>query len=117
MAKIVAAWESCTKLDEIRADFIASNKAIIDKFNNALELSIKRQINYVFVLPLHGKEMRFQVIAQAIDFLSTYDSLPEDATIDRYIVGIAFNDGSQINCTFMDKQMAVDFLQRNAMHN
>lgn len=117
LAKIVAAWKNCTKLDEIRKDFIASNKAIIDKFNNALELSIKRQINYVFVLPLHGKEMRFQGIAQAIDFLANYDSLPKDATIDRYIVGIAFNDGSQINCTFMDKQMAVDFLQRNAMYN
>lgn len=117
LAKIVSAWENCTKLDQIRKDFITSNKAIIDKFINALELSIKRQINYVFVLPLHGKEMRFQGIAQAIDFLSNYDSLPEDATIDRYIVGIAFNDGSQINCTFMDKQMAVDFLQRNAMYN
>lgn len=117
LAKIVDAWENCTKLDQIRNDFIASNKAIIDKFNNALELSIKRQINYVFVLPLHGKEMRFQGIEQAIDFLANYDSLPEDATIDRYIVGITFNDGSQINCTFMDKQMAVDFLQRNAMYN
>ena len=45
------------------------------------------------------------------------ETMPEDATIDRYIVGIAFNDGSQINCTFMDKQMAVDFLQRNAMYS
>lgn len=117
LSKIVTALKKCKKLDEIRQDFIASNKAIIDKFNNALELSIKRQINYVFVLPLHGKEMRFQGISQAINFLSNYDSLPEDATIERYIVGIAFNDGSQINCTFMDKQLAVDFLQRNAMYN
>jgi len=116
LAKIVEAWKNCKKLDEIRNDFISSNKAIIDKFNNALELSIKRQINYVFVLPLHGKEMRFQGIPQAIDFISQYDTLPEDATIDRYIVGIAFNDGSQINCMFKDKQMAVDFLQRNTMY-
>lgn len=117
LAMIVDTWEKCEKLDEIRDDFIAANKAIIDKFNYALELSIKRQINYVFVLPLHGKEMRFQGVNQAIDFLSLYDKLPDDATIDRYIVGIAFNDGSQINCMFKDKQLAVDFLTRNAMYN
>lgn len=117
LAKIVDAWENCKKLDEIRNDFIASNKDIIDKFNNALETSIKRQINYVFVLPLHGKEVRFIGTPQAIDFLSKYNKLPNDATIDRYIVGIAFNDGSQINCMFKDKQMAVDFLTRNAMYN
>lgn len=116
LKNIISAWKSCTKLDEIRQDFIASNKTITDKFINALELSIKRQINHVFVLPLHGKEMRFQGISQAIDFISNYDTLPDDATIDRYIVGITFNNGSQINCTFMDKQMAIDFLQRNAMY-
>lgn len=117
LAKIIDAWEKCQKLNEIRNDFIASNKAIIDKFNNALELSIKRKINYIFVLPLHGKEMRFQGINQAINFLSQYSKLPDDAAIDRYIVGISFNDGSQINCMFKEKEMAVDFLRRNAMYN
>ncbi len=115
LVKIVDAWKHCKKLFEIKNDFIASNKDIIDKFTNALELSIKRQINYVFVLPLHGKEMHFQRISEAIDFLSQYDKLPDDATIDRYIVGIAFNDGSQINCMFKEKQMAVEFLKRNAV--
>lgn len=115
LVKIVDAWKHCKKLVDIRNDFIASNKDIIDKFTNALELSIKRQINYVFVLPLHGKEMSFQRISEAIDFLSQYDKLPDDATIDRYVVGIAFNDGSQINCMFKEKQMAVEFLKRNAV--
>ena len=117
LATIVDTWEKCQKLDEIRHDFIIANKTIIDKFNYALELSIKRQINYVFVLPLHGKEIRFHGVNQAIAFLSQYDKLPDDATIDRYIVGIAFNDGSQINCMFKDKQLAVDFLTRNAVYN
>ena len=115
LVKIVDAWKHCKKLVDIRNDFIASNKGIIDKFTNALELSIKRQINYVFVLPLHGKEMSFQRISEAIDFLSQYDKLPDDATIDRYVVGIAFNDGSQINCMFKERQMAVEFLKRNVV--
>ena len=58
LATIVDTWEKCQKLDEIRHDFIIANKTIIDKFNYALELSIKRQINYVFVLPLHGKYLQ-----------------------------------------------------------
>lgn len=115
LAKIVKSWEDCTETDKIKADFIRSNRTEIDKFVNALEASIKRQIDYVFVLPLHGKEMRFADTAQAISFLSGYANIPDDAVIDRYIVGITFNDGSQINCMFKEKQMAVDFLSRNAV--
>ena len=59
--------------------------------------------------------MRFADTAQAISFLSGYANIPDDAVIDRYIVGITFNDGSQINCMFKEKQMAVDFLSRNAV--
>ena len=115
LASIVQKWENCDKIEEIKTHFIQSNKNEIDKFVNSLEVSIKRQIDYVFVLPLHGKEMRFTDISQAISFLSGYTNIPDDAVIDRYIVGITFNDGSQINCMFKDKQMAVDFLNRNAI--
>ena len=69
----------------------------------------------MFVLPLHGKEMRFSDIKQAISYLTEYSSIPEDAIIDRYVVGIAFNDGSHINCVFRDKEMAIGFLYRNTV--
>ena len=115
LKKIVKNWRNSTKIEDIRADFISANKSEIDRFVNALEASIRRQVDYIFVLPLHGKEMRFTEISQAISFLSTYSYIPNDAVIDRYIVGITFNDGSQINCTFKDKQMAVSFLNRNAI--
>lgn len=111
--KIITAWEHSDKIGNIKQDFINENQKEIDKFLNALELSIKRQIKYIFVLPLHGKEVRFQEINKAIEFLSIYNSLPKNAKIDRYVVGIAFNDGSKIDCMFKDKQMAVDFLRRN----
>lgn len=115
LVKIVEKWESCTKIQDIKKDFIASNRKEIRDFLTALEASIKRQISYIFVLPLHGKEMRFVEIPQAINYLDTYSQMPVDAEIDRYIVGIAFNDGSQINCMFKDKQMAIDFLKRNSI--
>lgn len=115
LEKIVKNWENSSKIDEIKSDFISTNKTEINKFLNALEASIKRQIDYIFVLPLHGKERRFTEIAQAISFLVDYSNIPSDATVDRYIVGISFNDGSQINCMFKDKQMAIDFLNRNAV--
>lgn len=102
-------------MDRIGKDIIKSNKAEVDLFINALETSLKRQIDYIFVLPLHGKEMRFQKLEPAIKFIDDYTILPKDASIDRYIIGIFYNDGTQINCVFKDKYMAIDFLNRNAM--
>ena len=86
------------------------------EFMNDLESSLKRQINYIFVLPLHGKEQRFVSLNQAIEYLNDYKELPEDSIIDRYVVGIKFNNSSEINCMFKDKQMAMDFLKRNSLY-
>lgn len=115
LSQIVKNWKNCSDLEKIKKDFINKNKQEIDQFLKALEASIRRQIEYVLVLPLHGKEMRFSDINQAISYITEYTAIPEDAIIDRYIVGIAFNDGSQINCIFRDKEMAVDFLHRNSV--
>lgn len=115
LAQIVKNWEACSNLEKIKKDFIKTNIKEIDEFLKALENSIRRQIEYVFVLPLHGKEMRFTDIKQAISYLTEYSAIPEDAIIDRYVVGLAFNDGSQINCIFRDKEMAIDFLHRNSI--
>lgn len=115
LGKIVKSLEKCTKLNDIKKEFISSNKKEIDAFLNSLELSVRRQINYIFVLPLHGREVRFVDVSKAVDFLSTYSAIPADAPVDRYIVGIEFNDGSNINCMFKDKQMAINFLKKNAI--
>lgn len=114
LSEIVQHIKACDSLEQIGKDLLSSNKKEIKSFVNALELSIKRQIDYIFVLPLHGKEVRFNNLESAINFIKEYTNLPDDASIDRYIVGIFFNDGSQINCMFKDKLMAIDFLKRNA---
>lgn len=114
LSKIVDSFKSCTVLNNVQKDLISSNKKEIDAFLNALELSIKKQIDYILVLPLHGKEIRFNSLDSAISFIQEYSSIPDDASIDRYVVGVYFNDGSQINCVFKDKLMAIDFLERNS---
>lgn len=60
--------------------------------------------------------MRFNSLNSAISYITEYSNIPKDATIDRYVVGIFFNDGSQINCVFKDKLMAIDFLKRNSQY-
>lgn len=114
LTEIVDRVKACNSLDKIGRDLLNSSKKEIKSFVNALELSIKRQIDYIFVLPLHGKEVRFNTVESAISFIKEYSKIPEDATIDRYVVGIFFNDGSQVNCVFKDQLMAIDFLLRNA---
>ncbi len=114
LSEIVERFKNCAVLDKIREDLILSNTKEIHSFVEALELSIKKQIDYIFVLPLHGREMRFNSLDSAISFIQEYSTIPADAIIDRYVVGIFFNDGSQINCVFKDKLMAIDFLKRNS---
>ena len=116
LSVIVDRFKNCAVLDKIAEELIASNKKEICSFVGALELSIKKQIDYIFVLPLHGKEMRFNSLDSAISYIQEYSTIPKDATIDRYVVGIYFNDGSQINCVFKDKLMAIDFLKRNSQY-
>lgn len=116
LSVIVDRFKNCAVLDKIAEELIASNKKEICSFVGALELSIKKQIDYIFVLPLHGKEMRFNSLDSAISYIQEYSNIPKDATIDRYVVGIFFNDGSQINCVFKDKLMAIYFLKRNSQY-
>lgn len=116
LSTIVDRFRNCTVLDKIAEELIAANKEDICAFVDVLELSIKKQIDYIFVLPLHGKEMHFNSLNSAISYIQGYSKIPKDATIDRYVVGIFFNDGSQINCVFKDKLMAIDFLKRNSQY-
>lgn len=111
---IVDRFKNCKDLDKIGDDIIASNETEIDTFLASLELTLERQIDYIFVLPLHGKEVRFTNPDSAVSFIEEYDIMPHDAVIDRYVVGIFYNDGTQINCVFRDKARAIDFLKREA---
>ncbi|MDE6716684.1 MAG: hypothetical protein K2J70_00695 [Muribaculaceae bacterium] len=117
LSEIIDRIKRCKELDKIGKELLKANKKEIALFINALELSIKRQIDYIFVLPLHGKEMRFDNLDSAISFIKKYSEIPEDAIIDSYVIGILFNDGSHINCVFKDKEMAIDFLNRNVTVN
>lgn len=114
LLKIAKSLEACKKINLIKKDFLESNKDVINEFLKSLEMCFKRQINYICVLPLHGKEEHFSDINNAINFILRYKDMPNDATIDRYVISIAYNDGSQVNCMFKDKDLAIDFLNRNA---
>ncbi len=112
--KIVSKFKTCGILDRIKQDLITSNRKEIDCFLKSLEDSIKRQINCILVLPLHGKERHFNSLDSAINYIEDYSTMPADAVLDRYVIQIFFNDGSNVNCTFNDKLMTIDFLKRNS---
>ena len=116
-SKKVKEFKHCKNLQAISDELINSNQETINGFLSALETTLKRQIKYIYVLPLHGMEARFADTQQAIAYLNEYTTLPLKASIISYVIGIVFNDGSQINSQFKDKQMAEDFLHRNANYN
>lgn len=113
LAQIVRKFSSCKNLDLIRQDFIEANQDIIKGFMDALEASLRRRIKSIFILPLHGKGIKFTNLQQAITYIQGYAEIPTDAPLDRIAICIDFNDGSCIKCEFKDKDMAMNFLHRN----
>lgn len=111
LKKIIRQLNKTKNIKDIEQDFILSNKGDIDVFMSSLESTLKRNIDYVFILPLHGKETKFNNIEDAWLFLDGYSTLPEDASINRYIVGIRYNNGSSIDCSFNSKLEVENFLK------
>lgn len=113
LSEIVEEFKSCKKMNLIRCDFIESNREQIQNFMDALEASLRRRINNIFILPLHGQGVRFTNFENAIEFIQNYNEIPKNAPLDRIAICIDFNDGSCIKCEFKDKELAKDFLRRN----
>ncbi len=99
--------------EAFRGAFIAHNDKIISNFLTKLENFLKRQISYISVIPLHGRESKFVTVDQTINFLISYHGVPTNVTVNRYIIEIVYNDGSRISCDFREKSAALNYLRNN----
>ncbi len=82
----------------------------LDTFASALNSSLTRTIQYVYVLPLHGSRRNLGDVARAIAFIESFDETSTGAPFVRYEVGVRYCNGDEIRGHFEDKAAAVAFL-------
>lgn len=87
-----------------------TRKDIADFFG-ALDKTVKRRIEKIIVIPLHGREAECASVAEAITFLSSYDSSSVQGKVYKYEIHIRYNNGDKITAEFVEKTAALDFLR------
>jgi hypothetical protein len=110
--KKVDAYEA---LDNAGRERIANSlrtlhRADLDRFAAALEKSLTRTIESVFVLPLHGSPHVLTSVAEAIAFVETFSEGSSIWPISKYEVQVRYSNSDEIRGQFQDKRSAIQFL-------
>ena len=99
-------------LEEVRKEILKTCEPEIKQFVTELAASYNRKIKTICILPLHGKRTEVVDVEKAIDFINSYESLPDDYQLEYIQVIVTYNNGTIIQCQFKEKEEAVDFLKR-----
>jgi hypothetical protein len=88
-----------------------SQAAMIDHFIAALSTVVSRQIDRIIVLALHGKSQEVITIADAINFIESYNDPGRAIRVERFEIQVRYNNGDIVSGSFKDKEGAVEFLR------
>ncbi len=112
-ARRVRAWRalSAGKRRSVAVALVKLNDGRIQSFLDALRKSATRQIEQIYVLPLHGASARIATIEEAIQYVERYDEGRPENRLVRYEVRIVYSNGDRIEGQFKDKESAIAFLQ------
>jgi len=84
----------------------------IGEFLSALDNVVKRCIERIIVIPLHGRETECSSVGEAIAFLSSYESSPVQGAVYKYEIHIRYSSGDRVTAEFTEKNAAMEFLRR-----
>ncbi|HEY7426481.1 MAG TPA: hypothetical protein VH682_19765 [Gemmataceae bacterium] len=90
-------------------------QAPLKAFLGTLDASLSRRIVGITVLVLHGQPQQIVTVAEAIDYLQSYeDTQPSRAPAARYEIDVRYNNGDVIHGIFQAKDAAISFLRHSA---
>lgn len=98
--------------DRLAADLIEANRDATDAFVESLTRTIRRRIERVVVLVLHGAPREVESVEAAIRFLDQEPNVDVRLPIARFEIEIRFNNGNVIRGSFQDRSSAVEFLRQ-----
>lgn len=83
-----------------------------EDFRAALEDTVSRTVEVVYVVPLHGHPNQYQDLEEAIEAVRSYDaSLGANLPFVRFEVLIRYTNGDRIEASFAAASDTVDFLE------
>lgn len=111
--KKLSSWNALSKRARggVAAHLVKKHQKDITDFFGALDKTVKRHIEKIIVIPLHGREAECASVAEAITFLSSYDSSSVQGKVYKYEIHIRYNNGDKITAEFVEKTAALDFLR------
>jgi len=72
---------------------------------------VKRRINAVRIIPLHGSAKDCVTVDHAISFVEKYEELAPSGPLVKHEVIIRYDNGDKIEGQFHDKAGTIEFLQ------
>jgi len=103
---------SAKQKSKIDSHLRSIHNAELKRFVSSLRVALKRQIEYVHVLALHGMPRTCVRITDAIAFIESFDESQPGIEFTRYEVCVRYSNADEVRGQFQDKAAAIAFLQR-----
>ncbi len=102
--------------EQLKQHLVATNQVILNGFFAELQATLDRQIDRIFLIPLHGQQNEFGTVADAIAFVTNYqESSLHDGTFRKYEIIVRYTNDDKIDASFQNKEKAVAFLHYIAL--
>ena len=107
-------WKTASKKAKrsVAMQLIETRQNDINDFLSALDNVVKRRIERIIVVPLHGRETECSSVGEAIAFLSSYEISHVSGAVYKYEIHIRYSSGDKITAEFAEKTSALDFLKK-----
>jgi hypothetical protein len=109
--KKIENWKMLPDKSAVAKELMRLNKKDVNEFFASLTNSVKRFIERIIVLPLHGQENVCTNISEAIIFLTKYSEEKPKLPLSKYEIIIKYNTGDRIEASFKNKKDCVEFLE------
>ena len=102
---------SASKRSSLARGLLRKQKKDVERFVDALEKVVSRQIDSITVMPLHGNAKDLSSVSKAIRFIEGYKENAAYVPVQRYEIRIRYNNNDSVEATFRDKRDAVALLR------
>lgn len=106
-------WKALSVDDQskVRESLLKTNDQGVQHFKDTLEKVISRQIEVVYVSPVHGAPIEVATIEDAVRLIESHDETKAVGELVRYEVIVRFNNGNEVSGRFNYKASTVEFLK------
>lgn len=108
-------WEKLSPADrsKVSSALVDLAKAETEKFVNALNGRLARQIQHITITVLHGRGQDLTTIVEAIEYVENYSATAvTDAPAMKFDVQVRYNNGDIVGGVFHERADAVEYLKK-----